>query len=109
MLGERAEREETGQLRRLGRGMLLGQEKEKGPVWVEVLEWGKEEWASGLGFQLGGGWSQAECVGAGQRGKGVRGEAGPGKEWAGGLGCCWAGFGFGFCLFYFYSSLSLYS
>ena len=53
VLGERAEWEETGQLRRLGRGMLLGQEKEKGPVWVEVLGWGKGEWASGLGFQLG--------------------------------------------------------
>ena len=83
VLGERAEREETGQLRRLGRGMLLGQEKEKGPVWVEVLGWGKEEWASGLGFQLGRGWSQAECVGAGRRGTGVRAELGCGTLTAG--------------------------
>ena len=67
MLGERAEREETGRLRRLGRGMLLGQEKEKGPVWVEVLGWGKEEWPSGLGFELEAGgarpsaWEQASA------------------------------------------------
>ena len=39
MLGERAEREETGQLRRLGRGMLLGQEKGKAGLGYWVGFW----------------------------------------------------------------------
>ena len=37
----------------------------------------------------------ARETGTVRKGEGARGEAGPEKERAGGLGCCWAGFDFG--------------
>ena len=48
---------------------------------------------AGWAFAEGGGWSQAECVGAGQRGTGVRAELRCGRwaEGESGLGCSRAG------------------